>query len=212
MEPSPKHGLTPVSRQGKHAGWIKRVNKKPKWICSAADAPTGAAADAYWERHFTDIWTEPEPEVAGGQELTVRYLVNSFLLRKKNALEAGDLHRRTYDEYRDALEDFVKVVGGGTGAEELAPADFGRFRDDTAKRFGPDRLAKWLVKVRGLLKFSLAQRLLDRPADVGDGLRCRVARRSGRTGPRTGRSTGPSCSARRRCARCSGTRTRRWRR
>jgi integrase len=151
---SPKHGLTPVARRRPdgtmaHVGWAKRVNRRPTWVCSAAVAPTGEAADRYYEAHFAALWSPP-PEPAAAA-LTVGVLAEYFIDRK---VRAG-LSVRTVDDYRDAVQSFIDTLGDDRPAADLAPADFARVRAAWAARFGPDRLAKFVVVVRTMFRWAV---------------------------------------------------------
>jgi integrase len=157
---SPKHKLTRTVR-----GWVKRVNGKPKWIVSAKVAPTGEAADVYYERNFTDLWTAPEdapPNVA--ELLTVADLADRFIDRKERA----EISERSKDEYLAAMDDFTEAVGDGTLVADLSPADFAKARAAFAVRFGPDRLAKYLIMVRSMFKWAARPPLRLRVPDYGD--------------------------------------------
>jgi integrase len=138
-----------------HVGWSRRVNGKPKWVCSASVAPTGETADLYYELHFTELWQataepsspEPAPTV---ETIDVGTVAEYFIDRKTRA----DLDRRTLDDYRDAVQSFIDLVGGHRRPAELTPADFAKVRAAWAARFGPDRLAKFIVVVRTMFKWA----------------------------------------------------------
>lgn len=151
MQPSPKHGLTPVYRKGEHAGWMKRVNRAPKWIASAKEAPTGDAADAVYTAKFKALWEPAKaPPPPAADALTVKALLNLFLARQQRK----GISARAWEEYADAFGDFAKAVGENTRAVDLTPGDFERARRAWAKRFGPHRLGKFVTMVRSAFKWA----------------------------------------------------------
>ena len=171
-ERSPKHGLTRVLRHPRgggppvHAGWSKRINGKPKWICGAAVAPTGATADLYYELHFAELWETasappPEPEPAS---IDLGALAGYFLDRKARA----ELSPRTVAEYRDAVQEFIDVVGDERRPSDLSPADFAKVRLAWASRFGPDRLAKFVIMIRTMFKWGQQPPLRLAAPEYGD--------------------------------------------
>ena len=148
-----KHRLTPVTRRrpdgtSRNVGWAKRVNGRPTWICSSAVAPTATAADAYYEAHFAQLWHRtPEPEPAS---IDLGALAGYFLDRKARA----ELSPRTVAEYRDAVQEFIDVVGDERRPSDLSPADFAKVRLAWDNRFGPDRLAKFVIMIRTMFKWG----------------------------------------------------------
>jgi integrase len=151
-ERSPVHKLTKSK-----GGWVKRINRRPRWICSDKVAPTGAAADAYYEKNFTDLWQQPvaaEPEPPPGHikpgDLTVKDLCDRFIVRK----EAAGIDPRTIEEYLSAVESLGLTVGESKLVRELLPKDFSAHRAALAARFGPDRLAKYIIMIRGMFKWA----------------------------------------------------------
>lgn len=139
---SPKHRLTQSGR-----GWYKKVNRKPKWICSLTIAPTPEAADDYYEKNFSALW-QPAPVATAA--VKVKDLSNHFLERKSRA----GISQRAYDEYERALTDFADVVGDETRVDELAPLHFAGVRLAWSKRFGPDRLKKFIGTVRSMFNWA----------------------------------------------------------
>lgn len=148
-ESSPKHGLTRTLR-----GWVKRVNKRPKWICSIRVAPTGEQADAYYEQHFTDLWTEPpRPAVVDPGSVALVDLCNAFLTVKLERRRTGLMDARSYDRYEKFLGEFCAAVGKTREAKDIGPADFAKFAK-TIAHLGPHRRKDYILVVRGLFKWA----------------------------------------------------------
>lgn len=165
-ERTPKHGLTRTKR-----GWIKRINKAPKWICSDRIAPSAAAADDYYEKQFTQLWQPPPAviEADDPQDALVADLMDLFLTRKLSrvGLDRRGISRETYNEYEAALQAFCDHLYAPAKGEERVPLGQLRYRQLTrdhfasfdaslSKRYGILRQMKWLVTVRSAFKM-LAQ-------------------------------------------------------
>jgi integrase len=174
---TPKHGLTQVRKKGVPAGWVKRINRKPKWVCSIAQAPTPEAADAYYSRHHEHLWTEPapgEPAPPGPADdpaaQPLHLLANAFLAHKRRRMAAGKLDPRTYDRYKHVLAAFLAVAGRETPAGQLGPAHFMAYREGVEKRHGWHGTKDRVLAVRSLFKWaSLPPVRLPLP-DYGEGL------------------------------------------
>jgi integrase len=179
-----KHELTPTYRDGKLAGWVKRINGKPKWICSAKLAPTPEAADAYYERHFSELWVEPEREPAPPPEsveaMVITDLANVFLSRKRARVGQAvrGIEQGTYDEYEEALAAFCEHCPdpkhephrtiGETAYRDLTPGDFGSFHSWVSGRYGIDRAKKYIIAVRSLFKLLAQPPMRLQLIDYGD--------------------------------------------
>lgn len=140
---SPKHKLTRTSD-----GWVKKINRKTTWICSDSIAPTPELADDYYERNMTTLWQPPVPTAA--DQLTVADLGDHFLDRKRRS----KIEPRTFDEYAKAVQDFSDMVGADLRLSDLTPLDFAKARVAWAKRFGPDRLKKFVGTIRSMFAWA----------------------------------------------------------
>lgn len=156
---SPKHGLTHGSR-----GWVKRINGKPRWICSDRIAPTPEAADDYYEKHFTDIWQPPTAPPATVDEVTVGYLGDAWHDRKSRS----DVEAETVAVHDAAVADFVMELGRAKLVADLAPADFRRVRAGWAKRFGPHRLRQFIGCIKAMFRWAHKPPLRLPEPDYGD--------------------------------------------
>lgn len=171
---TPTHGLTRTKR-----GWSKRVNGKPKWIVSEKIAPTAELADAYYQKHFAELWeaepTEDMPDVSEPAALTVGEIADLFFDRKERKRDAGRLGAVSTTEYDQALDDFCEFISalGGTKLgdrrpAELKPADFGDFNNHLANRFGVHRRKKFIILIRSLFKWAARPPLHLPLIDYGD--------------------------------------------
>jgi hypothetical protein len=179
-----KHDLTPTYRHGTLAGWVKRINGKPKWLCSAKIAPTPEAADAHYERHFSELWVESEREPAPPPEsveaMVITDLANVFLSRKRARVgqSVRGIEQGTYDEYEEALAAFCEHCPdpkhephrtiGETAYRDLTPGDFGSFHSWVSGRYGIDRAKKYIIAVRSLFKLLAQPPMRLQLIDYGD--------------------------------------------
>lgn len=157
---SPKHGLT---RNGR--GWIKRINGKPRWICSLKAAPTPEAADAWYEKNMTDLWTVVPAPTLDGDPVTVALVADHWDAERR---AANKITRERLDECEGFVRDFIGAVGGDTIAERLEPHHFAKAYKAWAKRFGPYRLRKAVKAIRQMLAWARGKPLGIGPVGYGD--------------------------------------------
>lgn len=142
-ESSPKHGLT---RNGR--GWVKRIGRgeSPRWICSATVAPTGQAADTFFEQNFPDL-----------AKTAVKPLGTAIIFREAAELfmrdrEGRKLHPGTLCDYADTMKRFGRVVGGDRPTAALDDADARRI-DTGLLKLGTHRRLKHVVNARAFIRW-----------------------------------------------------------
>lgn len=162
-EHSPTHRLTRHSK-----GWVKKIRGKVVWICSLAQAPAGADADAIYEKRMAELWSEPMPAFPRcGERMALRDIADEFRSYKQRATIAG----RSLREYEEAIQDFLSIIGSSRLPGDLMPADFAKVRQAWAKRFGPHRLRKFIMLAKAMFNWA-ARRPLQIPLpDYGDEFR-----------------------------------------
>lgn len=90
-----------------------------------------------------------------------------FLDCQGTALEAGDIHPRTFDEYNANCEFVVRSFGKKRFVDDLAADDFRALRAQMAKRYGVHKLAKEVLLTRTLFKFGVDAGLIDKAVRFG---------------------------------------------
>jgi integrase len=109
----------------------------------------------------------PRVKKIGGEGLTVGELRGRFLTAKSRALDAGEITRSTYFEYRQIADLLMAAFGEKRPVDDLAADDFSALRADLAKRWGPIRLGNGIVRVKSIFKYAFEQGLIDKPMRYG---------------------------------------------
>jgi hypothetical protein len=119
-----------------------------------------------YKAQVDDLQAGRTPRV-GRDELTVADLCNGFLTAKLRRVETGELGSRAFEEYRQTTDLLVASFGANGFVDDLAADDFGALRDRMAKRWGPVRLGNAITRVKGVFKYAVENRLINRPAYFG---------------------------------------------
>jgi integrase len=148
---SPKHGIT----QSGH-GWYKWLNGKTKYIASLAEAPTGKDADRIFEQRYAELHALGTPVRVS--TISLRDVADLFLDDRYEAWQAGRLAERTYNEYREVIDDYATFAGKDKPAQQIAEdtALFGSYRAKLERRYGPSRVQKYMIIVRSMWKWAAA--------------------------------------------------------
>src|SRR5262249_30872940 len=118
--------------------WAKKIRGKMHYF-GPWDDPDSALAKYLEQKDALDAGRKPREATEG---TTVKVLVSEFLAAKQEALDAGELSRRTWDEYRAMGDELVAHMGKGRLVADLDPDDFAGLRTKLARKWGPHRLKK----------------------------------------------------------------------
>jgi integrase len=119
-----------------------------------------------YKAQASDLHAGRTPRVQG-DALTVADLCNGFLTAKLRQLEAGEIGRRSFAEYKATTDRLVSMFRGGRPVGDLASDDFEMLRDALAKQYGPVRLGNEIQRVRTVFKYGFESGLFDRPVRYG---------------------------------------------
>src|SRR5262249_32635822 len=130
-KPTPDFPLFP------HAAgvWAKKIRGKMYYFGPWADPD--AALEKYLEQKDA-LHAGRKPREESGAA-TVRDAANAFLNHKQAKLDAGELSRRTFAEYRETCDLIVSDFGKRRLLDDLDADDFTALRDRMAKKWGPVR-------------------------------------------------------------------------
>ena len=152
-------------RKHKTGQWCKKIREKTHYF--------GTDAEAALKKYLADkdalhagLTPRPDPNA-----LTVKDLANHFLGAKQQAVEAGELSQRTWDDYKAACDLVVKQWGKTRLVGDLRPDDFAALRNKMAKKWGPHRVGKTIQCIRCLCKYGYDNELVDRPVRYGQGFK-----------------------------------------
>jgi integrase len=99
--------------------------------------------------------------------LTVKNVANRFLKAKEEAMNAGELSRRTWLDYNAIMEMFLRGIGSRRSVVDLEPSDFAALKNKLAKRNGPHRMCTIIQVIRCAFKHAYESGLLDKPMRFG---------------------------------------------
>jgi integrase len=160
VKPHPDFPLYP------HASgqWAKKVRYKTRFF-GPWDDPQGALRR--WLDQRDDLLAGREPYHGG---ITVKELVDKFIVSKESLAKSGDLSRRHLEDCKK-IGEVVNDTFRSRRVEELGPSDFEKMRIDFAKRHGTVALAGDVTAVRTIFNFAFKQRLIDKPVNFGEGFK-----------------------------------------
>jgi integrase len=158
-KPYPEYPLTPHP-----AGyWCKKIRGKLHYFGPWSD-PDGALAKYNAEK---DALHAGRPSQREQDALLVKDVANAFLNAKQEAVDAGELARRTWFDYRAIMDMLVDGMGKRTAAVSLSPQDFAALKNKLAKRNGPARMSTVVQVIRCAFKHAYESGLLDKPMRFG---------------------------------------------
>ena len=142
--------------------WCKKIKGKVHYFGMIGN-PEAALKKYLDEADALHSGLTPDPQPTTGSGLSVEYLVHSFLTRKHDAMQAGEITGRTYHEYLKIGKLIQETFGEATLVANLTPDDFTRLRNRLTA--GPTRRANEVVWVRSFFKPAEAFGVLVRMQD-----------------------------------------------
>jgi integrase len=101
--------------------------------------------------------------------LTVKDLVNKFLLAKKARVDAGELALGTFGDQYKTCKRVLSVFGGGRLVDDLAADDFETLRAQIAKTYGKLSRKAEIKRVRSIFRYAHEANLIEKPVRFGPG-------------------------------------------
>jgi len=143
--------------------WCKKIRGKLHYFGPWAD-PDAALAKYLEQKDALHAGRKPRESSNG---VTVKEACNQFLNAKAASRDAGELTRRSFQDYEDACQLLVKHFGKSRLLSDLDPEDFADLRKKMAKRWGPGTLGNVINRMRVALKYASDNGLIDRPVCYG---------------------------------------------
>jgi integrase len=160
-KPYPTFPLTPHP----NGQWCKKVRGQLRFFGVWADPD---AALANYNRQASDLHAGREPQAGRLEDVpTVKNLANAFLASKKAKYESGTLTARWFDDCLVITKAFVAAVGKTRRWDDLAPGDFGRYRQRLYRSYGVHAIDRHMTAVRSMFKFAYDSGIIDRPVRYG---------------------------------------------
>ncbi len=171
IKPYPSFPLTPHP----NGQWVKKIRGK-LYHFGAWDDPH--AALARYEERVADIRAGRVPRTAeGAQYCTVKELANRFLKYQSDRVAAGQIHARSFEDYRRVLRHFAQHVSPSRAAEHVTADELIRYRAHLVrhgltgrKGLGVHALGRTLTILRMAYFWAESTGLIDRVPRWGEAL------------------------------------------
>jgi integrase len=143
--------------------WAKKIRGKLHYFGPWSD-PDGALAKYLEQKDALHAGRKPRED---SERVTIKELVNQFLNAKAASRDAGELTRRSWQDYKDACDLIVSHFGKGRRVDDVDPQDFAELRKKMATRWGPATLGNVINRMRVAFKFAHDNGLIERPVRYG---------------------------------------------
>lgn len=136
--------------------WAKKIRGKIYYFGPWDD--WRKSLDTYLEQR-DDLYAGRKPRKQG-VGLVVKDLCNRFMTAKQRQRDAGEITRRSFDEYYKTCDRLVKFFGAVRLVADLDASDFEKFRAELAKSRGPVSLSNEIGRVRVVFKYATDNHLV----------------------------------------------------
>ena len=99
--------------------------------------------------------------------MTVRDLVNHFLIAKRHLVDTREIVERTWQDYDTTCQQVMNILGNDRLIDDLRPGDFESLRSSLAKSRGIVTLGNEVSRARILFKYAYNAGLIERPIRYG---------------------------------------------
>jgi hypothetical protein len=137
--------------------WAKRENGE---LVRLKDDGREEALGAYNRFVFEQLHGRLPDSGDGQDELSVGRLCNSYLDAQQKLMDSGDIKPKTYREYEQACDLIVGQFNGRRMVSTLGPNDFRQLRSAMAKKWGVERLSKFIGYTKKPFTWGSAEGLI----------------------------------------------------
>lgn len=114
-----------------------------------------------------DLQAGRTPRQRGGDDLTVRDLLNHFLSAEEDAASTGQITARTFRDYRPTCNRVARVFGLSRLVNDLTAEDFGSLKRKLGKSMQPSSMKIEMRRTRSIFRYGYNAALIDRPVRFG---------------------------------------------
>ncbi len=163
-----KFPLSQYRRSGNVAYWCKKVRGRRIYFERITNDPTGEKSLAQWldQKPALEAGDEPGRKRANSG-LTVKDLCNHWMTHQEREHVAGEISKRTFDEYHKTCKLLLESVRKEREVSTLASEDFAEIRSHLVGTYNPNGVRKHMVQVRSMLKFAFDEDLIEVPVRYG---------------------------------------------
>lgn len=150
--------------------WAKKVKGRLCYFGKWAEDSNGEKAIRLWAEQKDDLLAGRKPRT-GPAGLSVRGLVNAFLVNKRRLMDSGELSPRSFADYYRTCERITGAFGVTRLVVDLAADDFEGLRASLSKTLGAVALSNEINRVRVLFKYAFDAGLIPQPVRFGPGFK-----------------------------------------
>lgn len=143
--------------------WAKTVRGR-KYYFGSWDDPQAAIDE--WLRVKDDLIAGRDPRPDTGR-FTVADICNEFLAYCEDKVQAEELARRTFDDYKAASKAIIAAFGRNRSADDIRPIDFQTLRKQISDGRRPKTIGNWISRCKVVINFCNDNELTDRPIRYG---------------------------------------------
>jgi len=158
-KPAKPYGDFPLFAHGS-GQWAKKIRGRMYYFGVWND-PAAACEKYLRERDFLQAGVDVPDEKE--DVTTLRDLCNHFLTSKQNRLEAGELSRGAFTDYKRSCDLVLATFGKMRLAGSITPSDFVQLRGVVSGKYGPVRTGKEITHIRMLFRWGQQQELIGAP-------------------------------------------------
>ena len=149
--------------------WCKKVRGKLHYFGPWRDPD---AALERWLNDRDDLMAGRRPRKKGDPDaLTLADLINRYLTAKRDAVATGEIVPSTFANIHGSMAMLIEHFGRDQVVSDLQPEDFAEYRAKLAANYAPSTLGVEIGKVRALLNWGFASRVLEKPVLTGPDFR-----------------------------------------
>jgi integrase len=143
--------------------WCKTVLGKHRYFGKVADDPDGKKALKRWLREKDFLLAGLEPPAGDEDTINVKYLCNKYLAVKDAEFKAGELAKRTFEEWKSVCELTMETIPSSLPLDKIQPDHFEKLLVAIKGRYSsPNSRGKYIMAVRSLFKYAYAMGMITR--------------------------------------------------
>jgi integrase len=167
--PKPRRDFPLFAHRG--GSWTAKIDGKQQAFGGWIGDPAGEKALAKYNRHMQLRGGSARVPTAADGNMTVRELVNRFLTRQLQRLQAGEIRSTSFRDFQSGLSRFTEIVGGNAAVADLTPATFAHVRLKLGERMKSHAMNRHLSVISQLFRWGSGQELIVAPPKYGESLK-----------------------------------------
>ena len=145
--------------------WARRIQGRIYYFGSG---DFEAAYAQYFQQRDAILSGHPDDR---NQNPQLKQLANRFLEVKQQAVDTGALNRRTFLDYRSALEKLLTCMGSTKAVSELNPTSFQRLKESLHRGVSNRTAGNFIRRIRVFVNWVNARELTEKPIRTGPDFR-----------------------------------------